>query len=169
MKRQGPSLIAAEVLIPPLRLKEFMNKLSTKFSRSKYATEVYSTKDPIAVVFVWFPDDLRTRYIPRIGSISYLFHWFRPFEIIRIALRMKGKPYSTGLWLSPYTKILHKSSINRMKALKKEVDPYKIFNSDKVFGFNFPRFFPIFSWNWIVRISTPIISLFYGIIPKKLR
>ncbi len=169
MKRHGPSLVIAEVLLPPMKLKEFMAKISRKFIHSKYSSEVYTTKDPFVVVFIWFLDDIRKNYVPLIGSVSYTFHWFRSFEIIRIAKRMKGNPYSTGLWLSPYVNMLYKNTIKRIKDVKKEVDPHKIFNKHKFFGFRFPRFFPVFSWNWVVRISIPILSLFYGIIPKKLR
>ena len=169
MKRHGPSLVIAEVLLPPIKLREFMAKIERKFNHSKYSSEIYTTKDPFAVVFIWFLDDIRKNYVPLIGSVSYTFHWFRSFEIVRVAMRMKGKPYSTGLWLSPYVNVLYKNNMKRIKDVKKEVDPHKIFNKYKFFGFRFPRFFPLLSWNWAVRISIPILSLFYGIIPKKLR
>jgi len=169
IKRQGPSIIIAEVLVPTHRLTDFTELIAKRFSRDKYAIEIISTSEKLSVVFVWFPEDMNRYSLPIIGSIPYTFHWFRSFEVIRIAQGLNGQPYSVGLWLSPYARNVFNTNLKEMKAKKKQIDPYGIFNRNKVYGFNVPRFFPLFPWNLLVRIGVPILSVFYRIIPKKLR
>lgn len=169
MKRQGPSIIIAEVLVPTHHLTDFTELIAKRFSRDKYAIEIISTSDNLSVVFVWFPEDMNRYSLPIIGSIPYTFHWFRSFEVIRIAQGLNGQPYSIGLWLSPYARNVFNANLKEMKTKKKQIDPYGIFNRNKVYGFNVPRFFPLFPWNLILRIGIPIMSVFYRIIPKKLR
>jgi FAD/FMN-containing dehydrogenase len=169
MKRQGPSLIIAEVLVPTNCLENFVEKLSNRFLRNKYAVEIYSTKNEFSVVFVWFLEDIKRYALPLIGSLPYTFHWYRSFDVIRIARSLGGKPYSVGLWLSPYANILYIDKLTKMKSIKKEIDPQGIFNTYKVFGIRVPSFFPLFPWSLLVRIGVPIMSIVYTIIPKRFR
>lgn len=169
LKRRGPSLIIAEVLVPTIHLITIVEKISSRFERHNYALETFSASDEFSVVFVWFPADIRRRSVPLIGSVTYTFHWLRLFDIIQIARQWKGKPYSTGLWLSPYSGLILKQQLHKMKQLKKEIDPHGIFNPGKVWGTKIPRFFPVISWKIPIRLSAPIISIFYGILPKKFR
>ncbi|UCE13898.1 MAG: FAD-binding oxidoreductase [Candidatus Heimdallarchaeota archaeon] len=168
-KRLGPSLIIAEVLIPTNQLENFIEVLSNRYRSESFALELISTSDDMAIVFVWFPADLRQKSIPLIGSIPYAFHWLRFFDIIQIARNWKGSPYSSGLWLSPYSGIIYGKQLSLMKQLKKTIDPDGIFNPGKVWGTRVPRFFPYIPWSFLIRGGAPFVSILFRILPKKYR
>ncbi len=169
LKRRGPSLIVAEVLIPTINLDKVIGVLSKRFDQRSYAIEIVSTSDDLCILFVWFPADMRRKAIPLIGSFGYAFHWFRTFDIIQIARRWKGRPYSSGLWLSSYSGLIFKEQLHQMKELKKEIDPCGIFNPGKVWGTRIPRFFPYIPLTLLFHLGVPIMSMLYRILPKKFR
>ncbi len=169
LKRRGPSLIVAEVLVPIIHLNRIIETLSKRYERKSYALELVSTSDGYCILFVWFPADIRKKTIPLFGSLPYTFHWIRTFDIIQIARRWKGKPYSSGLWFSPYSSLIFKKQLHEMKQLKKKVDPFGIFNPGKVWGAWVPRFLPIFPYWLIIRIGAPFASFLYRIVPKRFR
>jgi glycolate oxidase len=169
IKRTGPSLIVAEVIIPIKNINAVVDQINNRFNKEKFSIEIITTIENKSILMVWFPTDFRHYSLPIIGSIPYTFHWLRSFEIIRIAIQNEGVPYSTGLWLSPYAKIVLKNQLGEFKRLKKQFDPQKIFNPGKVWGTKIPRFYPIIPWFLIVRFIIPIILIFSRILPKKLR
>lgn len=169
LKRKGPSLIVVEVLVPTIYLDKIIKALLKRYDQEIYALELLSTSDDYCIVFVWFPTDMRNKALPVIGSLPYTFHWLRFFDIIQIVRNWKGKPYSSGLWFSPYSGVIFKRQLKEMKQLKNKIDHLDIFNPGKVWGTRIPRFFPFFSYWLIIRFSVPIVSLFYRFIPKKFR
>ena len=169
LKRQGPSLIIAEVLVPIINLHKIIEILANRYERKSYALEIISTSDGLCILFVWFPADIRQKAIPIFGSLPYTFHWIRTFDIIQIARRWNGKPYSSGLWFSPFSSLIYGIQLQEMKRLKKEIDPYGIFNPGKVWGAWIPRFFPIVPYWLTIRIGAPLASIFYKIVPKRFR
>lgn len=170
VKRRGPSLITAEVLIPNTSLNSFYSILEKRFPSKSYATEVLSSSDEILTVLIWFPVDERKFEVPFIGSLSYLFRWFRTFEVIQIARKIGGTPYSTGLWLSAYTpEIMGLKNFKKMKEMKNKYDIQEIMNPGKVYGIYFPRFLPVISLSFAIKAIIPFLSLLYRIIPRKYR
>jgi FAD/FMN-containing dehydrogenase len=169
MKRKGPSIIAAEVLVPTKFLVDAIEKISSRYSQKKYALELISTSDGYTLIFVWFPADIRKGSIPFFGSITYTLHWFRLFEVIQLVRRWKGIPYSSGLWLSRYSHLILEDNLQKLKLLKKEIDPKQIFNPGKVLSIRIPRFFPILSWSLAIRLYITFFGLFYKILPQKYR
>lgn len=169
LKRRGPSLIVAEVLVPITHLNRIIGTISKRYERKSYALELVSTSDGFCILFVWFPADIRQKSIPLFGSLPYTFHWIRAFDIIQIARHLKGKPYSSGLWFSPYSGLIFREQLREMKQIKKRIDPYGIFNPGKVWGAWIPRFFPIFPYWLTIRIGAPFASILYRIVPKRFR
>ncbi|UCG03197.1 MAG: FAD-binding oxidoreductase [Candidatus Heimdallarchaeota archaeon] len=169
LKREGPSLIVAEVLVPTIHLHEIIEALTKRYERKLYAIELVSASDGFCILFVWFPADIRQKSVPIFGSLPYTFHWIRTFDIIQIARHWKGKPYSSGIWFSPYSSLIFQKQLSKMKLLEKEIDPYGIFNPGKVWGAWIPRFFPILPFWITIRIGAPIASLLYRIVPKRFR
>jgi len=170
IKRRGPSLIIAEVLIPNSSLNTFYSILDKRFPSKSYATEVLSSSDGTLTVIVWFPVDERKFDVPLVGSLPYIFRWFRTFEVIQIARKIGGTPYSTGLWLSAYSpEIVGLNNLKKMKKMKNKYDPKNIINPGKVYGMYIPRFLPVISLSFIIKAIVPILSLMYRIIPRKYR
>jgi FAD/FMN-containing dehydrogenase len=169
LKRKGPSLIISEVLVPTTQLGNFINHISKTYNRNTYAIELLPTIDGLTVVMVWFLTDMRKLSLPFIGSLAHAFRMVRSIEVIQIARRNNGLPYSTGLWLSPYSRIVLKDQFNKMKQIKKEIDPNKIFNPGKVWGIWIPKFFPIIHWYIPMRLLIPIINIIFRIFPQRYR
>ncbi|MHA1214057.1 MAG: FAD-binding oxidoreductase [Candidatus Hodarchaeales archaeon] len=170
IKRKGPSLITSEVVIPIKKVKEFYKVLEKRFDEKNYATELLATVDSNAVIMVLFPVDLRRKRLPMIGSMSYAFRLIRSFDIIQIARKLEGRSYSTGLWFSSYLKeVISNDCLLEMKQIKKEKDPLNLLNPGKVFSMWVPRFFPLVKMSFIIRVTIPIITGLYTIIPKKYR
>ncbi len=169
LKRRGPFLIIAEVLIPTIHLEKIIEILSKRYERGSYALELVSTSDDLCVMFVWFPVDMRRWSLPFIGSFTYAYHWLRFIDIIYSTRHWKGRPYSSGLWLSAYSGLIFGQKFHEMKRLKKKIDPYGIFNPGKVWGTRIPRFFPIIPLSLIFWFGIPLVSVLYRITPKKYR
>ncbi|MFX0051540.1 MAG: hypothetical protein ACFE8U_09645, partial [Candidatus Hermodarchaeota archaeon] len=73
------------------------------------------------------------------------------------------------LWLSPFSRIVLKDQLNKMKHVKKEIDPNKIFNPGKVWGIWIPKFFPIIPWYIPMRLLFPIVNIILQILPQRYR
>jgi FAD/FMN-containing dehydrogenase len=170
IKRGGPSLIISEVIIPSETLETFLEKLEDWFIRGKYSIEVVSLNDRRSMVMVWFLTDQRKFALPFIGSLPYLFHWFRSFQVIKIAWDVGGSTYNNGgLWLSPFPNEENRTQLNQIQKLKQRTDPHKLFNPGKIKDLRIPRFFPILPWGIFLKIGLPIFRVGYRMIPKRYR
>ncbi|MHA2095061.1 MAG: FAD-binding oxidoreductase, partial [Candidatus Hodarchaeales archaeon] len=141
LKRGGPSIIVSEIIVPSDALGKFLEALDNWFMQEKYAVEVISVSPHSCMVMVWFPTDQRKHSLPLVGSLPYLVHWFRSFQVIRIAWSVGGSTYNNGgLWLAPYPNKENLPQIVRIKKMKKRTDPNEIFNPGKIGDSKIPRF-----------------------------
>jgi FAD/FMN-containing dehydrogenase len=170
LKRKGPSLIIGEVLVPTTNLIQFLKLLNSWFKSESFTFELVSTQEGYSVVIVWFPADQRKYNLPVIGSIPYLFSWFRTFQVIRLAWSVEGTTYNNGgLWLSTFPKKENEKHIDFIKQKKSQTDPRNIFNPGKIISPRIPRFFPIIPWSLSIKIGLPIIGFLYRFVPKRIR
>lgn len=131
VKRLGPSLIPAEVVVPMDKLGEVMEEIEQQVNQPvvKEGVIIKEGKDgkPEAVLLGFIPSDQR--------KFSYNFVFGLVLTIMKIAEKYGGRPYSTGLYFTSKIKsIMGKERVERLKAFKKRVDPKKILNPDKVMG-----------------------------------
>ena len=131
VKRLGPSLVPAEVVIPLDKLGHVMDEIEQKVNQPvvKEGVVIKNGKDgkPEVVILGFIPSDQR--------KFSYNFVYGLVLSIMKIAKKYGGRPYSTGLYFtSKVESILGKDRTRKLKAYKKQVDPKKILNPDKVLG-----------------------------------
>ncbi len=131
VKRLGPSLIPAEVVVPMDKLGEVMEEIEQQVNQPvvKEGVIIKEGKNgrPEAVLLGFIPSDQR--------KFSYNFVFGLVLTIMKIAEKYGGRPYSTGLYFTSKIKsIMGKERVERLKAFKKRVDPKKILNPDKVMG-----------------------------------
>ncbi len=170
IKRGGPSLIISEVIIPSNTLNTFLAKLENWFLKDKYSIEVIALDKERSMVMIWFPTDQRKHTLPIIGSLPYLLHWFRSFQVIKIAWDVGGSTYNNGgLWLSPFPAEENREHMKQILWRKQETDPLNLFNPGKIQGIRIPRFFPIITWGLFLKIGLPIFRVGYRILPKRYR
>jgi len=120
IKRLGPSLIPAEVLVPSEKLPLFFRKFNPK---AQFGSEVWFIKGGKAAVLSFILCDER--------RWSYVLYWRYILKALKIAKKLGGQSYSTGYYLSKESKNLR--NFKDLLEFKKKVDPNNLLNPNKVF------------------------------------
>ncbi len=129
VKRLGPSLVPAEIVVPLENLGKVMEEIERRISQPivKEGVIIRTGRDgkPEAVILGFIPSDQR--------KFSYNFVFGLVLSIIKIAEKYGGRPYSTGLYFVRKAKeILGGDRALRLKAFQKKVDRKRILNPGKV-------------------------------------
>ena len=131
VKRLGPSLVPAEVVIPLSSFGDFMKKVESTIQQPVVKEGVIIRKTasgkPEVVILGFIPSDER--------KFSYNFVFPLSLTVMKIAEKYGGRAYATGLYFKSKAKdVLGKDRLARMKSFKKKVDPHGILNPGKVLG-----------------------------------
>ncbi|MFC2002067.1 FAD-binding and (Fe-S)-binding domain-containing protein [Chloroflexota bacterium] len=131
VKRLGPSLVPAEVVIPLSSLGDVMTEIENKVDQPIVKEGIVIRESPNGqpevTILGFIPSDQR--------KFSYNFVFSLALTIIKIAEKHGGRPYSTGLYFAKEAKrVLGTERAARLKDFKKKVDPKAIFNPGKVIG-----------------------------------
>ncbi len=131
VKRLGPSLVPAEIVVPLEALGAVMEEIEDKVNQPlvKEGVVIKRGKEdkPEVVILGFIPSDQR--------KFSYNFVFGLVLTIMKIARKHGGRPYATGLYFSgKIKKILGKERAKRIKQFKKQVDKNRVLNPDKVLG-----------------------------------
>jgi Fe-S oxidoreductase/FAD/FMN-containing dehydrogenase len=129
VKRLGPSLVPAEVIIPLFSLGEVMTQIERKVNQPVVKEGVVIRKSnngqPEVVILGFIPSDQR--------GFSYNFVFSLVLTIMKIAEKHGGRPYSTGMYFARKAdEILGKQRADRFRTFKKQIDPKGILNPGKV-------------------------------------
>ena len=131
VKRLGPSLVPAEVVIPLSSLSDVMNEIDQKIDQPVVKEGIVIRESlngqPEVVILGFIPSDQR--------KFSYNLVFSLVMTVMKIAEKHGGRPYSTGLYFKGQaTKVMGESKVTRLKAFKKQVDPKGFLNPGKVIG-----------------------------------
>jgi Fe-S oxidoreductase/FAD/FMN-containing dehydrogenase len=129
VKRLGPSLVPAEVVIPLSSLGDMMAEVERKVSQPVVKEGLVIREgaggNPEVVILGFIPSDQR--------KFSYNFIFPLSLTILKIAEKNGGRPYATGLYFAgKASQILGRERLGRLKAFKARVDPDNILNPGKV-------------------------------------
>jgi Fe-S oxidoreductase/FAD/FMN-containing dehydrogenase len=129
VKRLGPSLVPAEVVVPLANLGKVMKEIELKVGQPvvKEGVVIKKGRDgkPEVVILGFIPSDQR--------KFSYNFVFGLTLTITKIAEKYGGRPYATGLYFTGAAeKVMGKQKLAELKAFKKKVDPRGILNPGKV-------------------------------------
>ncbi len=129
VKRLGPSLVPAEVVIPLSSLGDMMAEVERKVSQPVVKEGLVIREgaggNPEVVILGFIPSDQR--------KFSYNFIFPLSLTIMKIAERNGGRPYATGLYFAgKASQVLGRERLGRLKAFKARVDPSNILNPGKV-------------------------------------
>lgn len=133
VKRLGPSLVPAEVIVPLESLGAVMAEIEKKVDQPivKEGVLIRDGKDgkPEVVILGFIPSDQR--------KFSYNFVYSLSLTILKIVTRHGGRPYATGLYFTgKASEVLGEKRKRRMAEFKKKVDRRNILNPGKVLGGN---------------------------------
>jgi Fe-S oxidoreductase/FAD/FMN-containing dehydrogenase len=129
VKRLGPSLVPAEVVIPLSSLGDMMAEVERKVSQPVVKEGLVIREgaggNPEVAILGFIPSDQR--------KFSYNFIFPLSLTIMKIAEKHGGRPYATGLYFAgKASQILGREQLERLKAFKSLVDPGNILNPGKV-------------------------------------
>jgi Fe-S oxidoreductase len=129
VKRLGPSLVPAEVVIPLSSLGDMMAEVDRKISQPVVKEGLVIREGaggtPEVVILGFIPSDQR--------KFSYNFIFPLSLTIMKIAEKNGGRPYATGLYFAgKASQILGRERLERLKEFKARVDPGNILNPGKV-------------------------------------
>ncbi|MFW9800944.1 MAG: FAD-binding oxidoreductase [Candidatus Thorarchaeota archaeon] len=127
-KRQGPSLVPAEVMVPIDNLPQLHEDTLGKLGGSKFAVEGTIGSDGFSSYLVWILDDERKR-------LRYTIGWHRSFDIAGLAPKHGGHAYAVALWNTRHAiEYYGEERYKQLVSLKKQLDPDNSLNPMKVFG-----------------------------------
>ena len=133
VKRLGPGLVPAEIVLPLDSLATALDEIGSKITQPvvKEGIVIRRSKDgkPEIVILGFIPSDQR--------KFSYLFVFSLSLSIMKIAEKNGGRAYSTGLYFSSKANsVLGKQRVGELKAYKQAVDPKGLLNPGKIFSNN---------------------------------
>jgi Fe-S oxidoreductase/FAD/FMN-containing dehydrogenase len=131
VKRLGPSLVPAEVVVPLASLGEVMSEIEDKVDQPIVKEGVIIRRgaggEPEAVILGFIPSDER--------KFTYSLVFGLVMTIMNIAEKHGGRPYSTGLYFAKKAgRVLGEERLRRLREYKKQVDPGSLLNPGKVIG-----------------------------------
>ncbi|MCX8126862.1 MAG: FAD-binding oxidoreductase, partial [Dehalococcoidia bacterium] len=129
VKRLGPSLVPAEVVVPLSSLGAVMDEITKKVAQPIVKEAIViregSAGKPEVVLLGFIPSDQR--------EFSYNFVFSLALTISDIAERNGGREYATGLYFAGKAdRVLGPERLKRLRAFKASVDPRGILNPGKV-------------------------------------
>lgn len=125
IKRRGPTLLAAEVIIPIYRLADFYQRVQSL----KQKVAVYGYQLPqgrILLLILYSADETK--------PLEYLFLLAKTKRLYDGAFAVGGRPYGVGVWNAIYiNRTLPPEQLAERKSRKKKLDPADIINPGKYY------------------------------------
>ena len=152
VKRLGPSLVPAEIVIPLSALGDVMTEIDRKIAQPIVKEGIVIREghngQPEVVILGFIPSDQR--------KFNYNFVFSLSMSIMKIAEKHGGRAYATGLYFTRKAPtILGAERTKRLKAFKTQVDPKNILNPGKVIGGR-----PVSAFLSIAQAFEPLIRPF---------
>ena len=129
VKRLGPGLLAAEILLPAARVPDFLRAARdvAKGPGADLDAEVYYLADDTALVIAGYLIDHRRG--------SFVFDLLLAPALVDLAMdRFGGRPYVLGRWQSAFFSTAERERGRRLRDLKQQMDPAWILGRGAYFG-----------------------------------
>ena len=161
LKRLGPSLISSEsvVSVPFSQVERVIEEIEERFPDIAITATMLS-HDEVSILGHILSDE---------RSRAYTLEFPRSLEIIEIALRYGGRPYSTGMYFTAYAEQnLGGEKVKRLLEYKKKADPKGILNPGKILPQNRnPRLLRLTIW--LAQIGGPFLAMGRAVLSHKPR
>ncbi|MEA4926600.1 MAG: FAD-binding oxidoreductase [Syntrophomonadaceae bacterium] len=129
LKRNGPSVLGAEIWLPIKNLPQYLNdvqKMSRSYNLNLFSYGHVVTPEYATVMTTFYADETRT--------IKYIINLSLVKKLQDIGHRHGGCPYGVGLWNSPMVGRIHEApKLEELRTRKKNIDRKNIMNPGKVY------------------------------------
>ncbi|MFL0246302.1 FAD-binding and (Fe-S)-binding domain-containing protein [Candidatus Clostridium stratigraminis] len=125
IKRIGPSIVPAEVLVPLSAASMVINEINALVKPLVFIEATMINKNEV-VLLCLIPHDVR--------KFTFNLAFTLSLSILKIAKSYGGRAYASGLYLASEANKVHGTKISQWKHFKKEMDPKDIFNPRKLSG-----------------------------------
>ncbi len=126
LKRLGPSIVPTEVVVPLSAMPAVLGEIDEKLDQP-FILEGMAGKGDQVVLLGFIPHDER--------SFAFNLAFALSLSVIKIAKKHGGAAYSTGLYFRREAPaVLGSARLEKLRALKSQVDPKGILNPGKVYG-----------------------------------
>ncbi|SDE88082.1 FAD-binding oxidoreductase [Sporomusa acidovorans] len=127
LKREGPSLLGAEICLPILKLADYLAAVAAFGDKQKLKINSYGhiISPQYAMIMTMFNADER-------DTVGYLQGLALVKKLHDIGARHGGVPYGIGLWNTPYlSRCQTNQELAELKRRKQLLDPHNIMNPGK--------------------------------------
>jgi glycolate oxidase len=147
IKRAGPSLMSSEINVHTSKLHDALDGISRIGRDFKVTVGIQGilVKDGVNIIPIVLNDERKGLDYTLSTSITQAFN--------ALALKLQGKPYGVGLFNAFYSKEIHGERFEKLKKMKKELDPRNIMNPGK-------------SINHMTKFGVPLPKMVYSITMK---
>ena len=126
VKRAGPTLLAADLLVPTSAVIEtarYAEKLARDATITAGMDIVAVARDQTVILPMFFSDERRT--------LKFMSHTAIVKKMIDFVIRTGGRPYGYGVWNSFHLNRAEPERARELKSLKRKLDPRNILNPGK--------------------------------------
>ncbi len=157
VKRVGPTLLAADVLVPTsavLKTTRYAQKLAEDGGIEAGMDVISVARDQTIILPMFFSDERK--------AFQFISHLNIVKKMIDFVLRVGGRPYGYGAWNSFYLNRAEPDRGKELKSLKKKLDRKNILNPGKTltagtrFGVPIPRIL----YNWGLELMWTFREVF---------
>ncbi len=142
--------VVSEVILPIESSDKYLRKLISKFKGNIHLEGELISPTHYALLIYVLSDE-------KMSSLRKTILNLKLFNASLKSKKVKGYPYSTGLWFAGfYGQIYGKDKLRMYKEFKKSVDPKNISNPGKVLSPKI-RFFPIVSLKFAVKLASRLM------------
>jgi len=129
IKRLGPGIMAAELILPLAKVPGFLKKAATEGRRFgvELTSEAHFLDKENALV-------LLTYTYTSLKGINQLFKAGLSLQLTYLGISLGGRPYGIGIWNTPLLKYRFGQAMKELQKFKVQVDPEGIFNPGKFFS-----------------------------------
>ncbi|AGK61615.1 FAD/FMN-containing dehydrogenase [Archaeoglobus sulfaticallidus PM70-1] len=127
VKRKWPSIVMTEILMPLENLENYCKIIGKELKGRDFGIQIHFCKEGgriLGNVIIILASDENDRRFTK--------DWRKSMKLLKMGLKLSGKPYSTGMFLSHLSKKYLKD-YEELLRFKKSVDPDNLLNPGKIF------------------------------------
>ncbi|MDR1855735.1 MAG: FAD-binding oxidoreductase [Desulfovibrio sp.] len=157
IKRNGPSLLVGEFVVPWGGFAPALADIAARLPRDRLGVEAFAVRGGTMAVLVYMLDDAR--------SPIYPVRMVKAMVPLHVAARHGGRGYATGMWFAAAADaVFGREKARLVRARKAATDPEDMLNPCKTAGPALP-FLPFVNLSRCILTATAVLEPLAGLVP----